>query len=236
MQVTTKLKSICAVLFFAFGSMLPASSFGQSFSIGADLMSRYVWRGIDFGESFSIQPTLEFSAGNFAIGSWASYSIAADGAGANEHDLYLSFGLGPVSLGVTDYYFPGPGALPFGDFSGDGDGAHWLEINASAGGTDDFPLTVSANIFVHNDPDNSLYFEFGYPFTVDDVDLGVALGIVPQESAFYGTNGFGVTVLGFSASKEIKVTESFGLPVSVMYAINPTPGAERTFLVFGFSL
>ncbi len=208
----------------------------QSFSLGADFMSRYVWRGADFGESLSVQPALEFSAGPLTIGTWASYSVSMDGAYANEHDLYLSVALGPVSLGMTDYYFPGPEALPFSDFSDGGEGAHFFEANASIGGTVDFPLTVSANLFFYNEPDNSIYIEFGYPFTVEEVALGLAVGIVPQESAFYGTNAFGVTVLGLSAAKEIPITDQFALPVSVSYILNPTPGAARSFLVFGVSL
>ncbi len=236
MFVSSDFKKIALSLVLVLSLIAPTASWGQSFSLGADFMSRYVWRGVDFGESLSIQPTLEFSAGDFSIGSWASYSIAADGAGANEHDLYLSYSLGGFSIGLTDYYFPGPGALQFSNFDGDGAGAHWIEINASVGGTDAFPLSISGNIFVHNDTQNSIYLELGYPFTVEDVDLGVAVGIVPQESAFYGTNSFGVTVLGLSASKEIPITDTFGIPVSVMYAINPTPGVARSFLVLGVSL
>ena len=237
MQITSTFKKVRRLFVLALAIVLfPTSSFGQSFSVGADFMSRYVWRGVDFGESLSIQPTLEFSAGDFAIGSWASYSIAADGAGANEHDLYLGYSFGGFYFGVTDYYFPGPGALAFSNFDSDGAGAHWIELNASVGGTDDFPLSISGNIFVHNDTQNSIYLEIGYPFTVEDVDLGVALGIVPQESAFYGTSSFGITVLGLSASKEVPITDTFSIPLSVMYAINPTPGAARSFLVFGVSL
>ena len=236
MQISSGFKKINTLFIAVFALMLPASSFAQSFSIGADFMSRYVWRGVDFGESLSIQPALEFSTDNFAIGSWASYSVSADGAGANEHDLYMGFTFGGVYFGITDYYFPGPGTLPFSNFDGDGDGAHWIELNASVGGTDDFPLSISGNIFVHNDTQNSIYLEIGYPFSVEDVDLGVSVGIVPQESAFYGTNAFGITVLGLSASREIPITDAFALPISVMYAINPTPGAARSFLVFGVSL
>lgn len=230
------LNSTAVVLFLIVSICSVTNVKAQSFSVGADFMSRYVWRGVDFGESFSIQPSLEYGAGIFSIGSWASYSIAADGSGANEHDLYFSFDLGPISLGMTDYYFPGPGSANFFDFSNGGDGAHIFEINASVGGTDAFPLSLSANIFVHNEPDNSVYIEASYPFAVEDVELGVSLGIVPQESAFYQTSNFGVTVLSLSATKEIPITDSFGLPVSVLYIVNPTPGLERSFLVFGFSL
>ncbi len=223
------------VLVAALTLTVPVSSFAQSFSLGADMVSRYIWRGADFGESFSFQPALEFSAGNLAIGAWASYSVSMDGSAFNENDLYISYSLGPVSVGITDYYFPAPGSTPFFDYSDDG-GAHLLELNVGAGGTDDFPLTISGNIFFHNETDNSIYLEFGYPFTVEDVDLGVALGIVPQESAFYGTGSFGITVLGLSAAKEIKITDDFSLPISVSYILNPTPDAERSFLVFGVSL
>ena len=220
-------------LILAIGPSTPVLA--QSFSLGADVYNRYVWRGFDYGESLSIQPTLEFSTDIVTIGSWASYSVAADGSGANEHDLYVSFALGPVSLGVTDYYFPSPGGSEFWDWSEDG-GSHLLELNAGIGGTEAFPVTLSANIFFYNETDNSVYLEVGYPFTIDDVDLGLAVGIVPMESAFYATSTFGVVNAGLSASKEIKITDSFSLPISAAYVLNPTPGSSRSFLLFGFSL
>ena len=231
-RVFRTLKAFIVVLLLA--GLSTASA--QSFQLGADFISRYVWRGVDFGESFSVQPALEFSAGAFSIGSWASYSIAADGSSANEHDLYFSFELGPVTLGMTDYYFPGPGSVNFFDFSNGGNGAHFFEINASTGGTEKFPVSLSANVFVHNEPDHSVYLEASYPFMVEDVDLNLTLGLVPQESDFYGTGQFGVTVLGLAVSKKIPITDRFALPVSVSYVLNPTPGVERSFLVFGVSL
>ncbi|MEZ4703335.1 MAG: TorF family putative porin [Rhodothermales bacterium] len=216
----------------------PRLADAQSFSLGADFVSRYVWRGVDFGESLSTQPSLEFSAGAFTIGSWASYSISASGAYANEHDLYASVALGPITVGITDYYFPFPEASEEGldFFNYDDGGAHYLELNVGAGGTDSFPLSVSANIFFHNDDDNSVYVQLDYPFTVQDVDLGVTAAFVPMESAFYGTSNFGFVNLGLTGSREIKITDSFSLPVFVSYIINPTPDAARSFLVFGFSL
>jgi hypothetical protein len=42
--------------------------------------------------------------------------------------------------------------------------------------------------------------------------------------------------MSLSASKEIQITDSFSLPIFVSYILNPTPGMERSFLVFGFSL
>lgn len=218
------------------GSVRPAAA--QSFSLGADVVTRYVWRGVDFGESMSVQPALEFSAGALTVGSWASYSISASGAYANEHDLYASVALGPITVGITDYHFPAPGndSLGLDFFNYEDGGSHFLELNVGAGGTENFPLSISANIFFHNDDDNSVYIQLDYPFTVEDVDLGVTVAFVPQESAFYGTSAFGFVNLGLSASRALKITDSFSLPVSVSYIVNPTPDAARSFLVFGVSL
>lgn len=212
--------------------VLPLTTVAQSFSIGSDLVSRYVWRGTDFGESLSIQPTLEFASGDLAVGTWASYSIAADGSGANEHDIYVSYTAGPFSFGVTDYYFPGPGGTGFFEFDDGGDGAHWIEPFVSFAPTESFSLWAS--VFAYNDPDNSIYLEGSYAFDVQDVSLGLTAGIVPGESAFYGTTDFALVNLGLSASKGVAITEQFSLPISVSYIINPD--AERTFLVFGISL
>ena len=90
-----------------------------------------------------------------------------------------------------------------------------------------------AAMFIHNDPDNSLYLEASYPVTVEDVELGFTLGAVAGESGFYGTDGFSLVNVGITASRTIPVTDRFELPVSVSYVLNPD--TERTFLVFGVS-
>ena len=77
---------ICMMLVLLVSTPLLTNA--QSIGFGADFYNRYVWRGYDFGDSFSVQPGLAFTAGSFELGTWGSYSISADGAGANEHDLY----------------------------------------------------------------------------------------------------------------------------------------------------
>ena len=84
----------------------------QEMSTGLDIYSSYVWRGIKFGTGPAFQPTVEFSAGGFALGAWGSYCVTDDEAA--EADLYASYGFdlgenASLTLTVTDYYFPGPG-------------------------------------------------------------------------------------------------------------------------------
>ena len=56
-----------------------ACTFGvnaQDFSFGADVQSRYVWRGAQLGgESASLQPSVEYTNGKLAVGAWAAYSL-----------------------------------------------------------------------------------------------------------------------------------------------------------------
>ena len=221
--------------------LVPLLVQAQSISLGADFFNRYVWRGYDFGDSFSIQPSLALSAGNFELGTWGSYSISADGAGANEHDLYASYSIGlgssaSLDLTVTDYYFPNSDgeARFWSNFDGDGEGAHWIELMGSLTLPETFPLTLSAAFMAYNDPDNSIYLEASVPFSVSDVDLGLTLGMVTSDSGFYGVNGASVVNLGLSASKDLQITDSFALPLNAAYIMNPA--TDQTYLVFGFSL
>ena len=209
----------------------------QQFSFGADLVSRYVWRGYDYGESASIQPTLAYTYGGTEVGTWASYALVPDGALANEHDLWLAhtldLGGAAFTFGLTSYYFPNAGA-DFFDLDSDGDGAHYLEPFVGYEGDEGLPITLMAAVFAYNDPDHSVYLEAGYPFTLAGTDLSLTMGGVPQESGLYGTAGAALTNLGLSASRDLGLSDKVALPVSVAYVLNPY--AERSYLVFGLGV
>lgn len=216
----------------------------QDASLGADFVSRYVWRGTDFGQSFSVQPALTIGGSGFEIGAWGSYSVAADGAGSNELDLWAGYTFetessGSFSVAVTDYYFPYPGAaedgMDFFNYKDDGEGAHWIEPAVSYTGPDAFPISLFAGMMVHNDPDHSLYAEVGYPIEFDgDITLDLSAGASVYDSAFYGNDGFAFLSLAVAGTKNLKITDSFRIPVSVTYILNPE--AKTDFLVFGVSL
>ncbi len=216
--------------------LLAAMVRAQEVQLSAEVVSRYIWRGTDFGESMSVQPGLSLSVGALTVGTWASYAISAPGAGANEHDLYLILSFGAVSVGVTDYYFPAPGGPKFFDFDDNGEGAHYLEPFLQINGPETASFSLFAGFFAYNDPDNSIYLEGQFPFAVNGVEMGLTVGVVAGESGFYNTGGVALVNLGLSASRTIQITESFGLPVFVQYILNPNPRVERSYLVFGFSL
>lgn len=228
-----------ALAFFTFSTVA-----AQSLHVGADFVSRYVWRGSDFGESFSVQPALTMGFEGLEAGAWGSYSLSADGASSNELDLWAAYtfrtpSAGSFSVAFTDYYFPYPGAaeegMDFFNYNNGGEGAHWLEPAAAYSGPSSFPITVFVGMMLHNDPDQSLYAEVGYPISLDsEVEIGLSAGASLIRSDFYGTEGFAFLALGLSGTKALKITDSFSVPISVTYILNPN--AKTGFLVFGISV
>jgi len=74
------------------------------FSVGADIVSSYVWRGTKYSGP-AIQPSVEYSISGLTIGTWGSFGFNDQVA---EADLYASYGFDfGLSLGLTDYYYQG---------------------------------------------------------------------------------------------------------------------------------
>lgn len=195
----------------------------QEWSTGVDLYSSYVWRGVQYGGGPSIQPSVEFSKGGFSVGAWGSVDFKE----YREMDLYMSYGFDfGLSVGLTDYYYPG---LEYFDFSEE-TGAHGLEVNLGyeVGG-----FSLAANYMLNKaggaaTAGSDKYFELGYAFKSVNVFAGAGDGWHTPDGEF------GIVNLGIGTSKEIKLTDSFSLPLSGSVILNPT--TEQFFIVVGISL
>ena len=232
------IKYIVSTTFILLFAVQIQSSHAQEISIspGVDLYSTYVWRGVAYSGP-SIQPYVEFTAGGFAIGAWGSQGIdgsSADGtAGFQEMDLYASYNFDfGLSLGVTDYYYPGTPYFSYksdpenGDFS-----SHAIELN---GGYVIENFSVSANYIVNESPGgagsagNDLYLQLGY--TAGAADLFVGGG-----DGWHSTDGdFNIVNVGIGARKEIVITDTFSLPLNGAAIVNPD--TEQFYIVVGISL
>jgi hypothetical protein len=206
-----------------------------SVGVNADLVSRYVWRGFDFGNSASIQPTLSYSLGGFNVGLWGSYALAYESSNYDEIDIFASYAI-PTKAGtfkplVTDYTFPYLDTKFF-DFSDDSTGSHTVEAGVAYSGTEKFPITAYFGVNVYNDGDHAPYFELGYPINLNDVSLSFFTGGTKGKCSWYGITEDKIAVLnvGVTASKTIVITESFSLPVAVTFVVNPY--FEKSYLIF----
>ncbi|HBX52390.1 MAG: hypothetical protein A2275_06160 [Bacteroidetes bacterium RIFOXYA12_FULL_35_11] len=228
---------------------------------GADLMSRYIWRGCDLGgKSPSLQPSLSLNwktkdtTHAIKIGAWGAYTFSAT---ANEEaDLFLTYTFKDmITLTINDYFFSG---LNTGKkdkyfiYSKDSTG-HLYEGTLSFNGTEKIPFTLLFAInFFGNDVRKikddgsegtivmSKYIELGYKKTIKEVDFNAFIGAALDdpdedkgESGFYYNNSAGIINLGIKASKEIKITENYKLPVQCSFIVNPE--AEKAYIVFGIT-
>ncbi len=217
------------------------------FSIGCDLMSRYVWRGTDYGASPSIQPGIEYSIGGFAIGTWGAFTTNLPGV--QEVDLYASYTFNNViTLTFTDYFFPDEVAgYKYFNYKKSTTG-HVFEGMLSFNGTEKVPLSafVATNFYgadakkVNDDGSEgdiqfSTYAEIAYTFKYVDVFMGINCTSPDKdkgETGYYG-DSFGVVNLGLTTSKDIVITDKFSLPLTASLITNPQ--AEKIYLVVGLS-
>ena len=194
------------------------------FDVGGDLVSSYIWRGTKFGTGPAIQPYLEVAFGNFTMGAWGSYCFTSN-EGA-EADLYLSYGFDfGLSIGLTDYYFPGTNYF---DYSTE-NGSHAFEINL---GYEIKGFSIAANYIVNKagsagSSGSDLYFELGYGFKYFSLFAGAGDGWHTSDGEFMVCN------FGLSASHEIEITDKFSLPVSGSLIWNPQ--REQFHIVLGVS-
>ena len=207
-------------------------------TISADVVNQYVWRGQELGNS-AFQPTLGIAYKGLSLSAWGSTGLT-EAADTKEFDLALSYTIGGFNIGVTDYWF-NVGLDPQNRyFKYDAHSTnHVFEANIGY----DFGVAsvqwytnFAGNDGANKDGDRaySSYFEISAPFKLASLDWTATAGAVPYATDFYGTNGFAVTNIAVRATKDIKVTDSFSIPVFAEVAGNPC--SQKAYLSFGFTL
>lgn len=212
--------------------------------LGADLVSRYIWRGMQFGgNSPSIQPYFTYQIGGFEAGVWGAFSISGSNH-SEEVDLHVSqsFAKKMFTVTLTDYFFPDDFAdYDYFDYCNHTTG-HILEGTLAYNGTKKFPLTVlvATNFFgadaarIEDDPSSpefnqktgiqySTYFEFGYPFQFKNVDINTFIGFnattprkANESTGYIGETGFYGTGFGVV---NLGFTASKSVQITTKYAM-----------------
>jgi hypothetical protein len=237
--------------------LTPITTYGQesennsNLTIGADIVSRYVWRGLNLGGSSPhVQPFIEYAFGQsgLAIGAWGSYSLGFGMAGT-EADLYLSYTPADwLNITVSDYFFPSDVSFERNDYFNykKDETGHTFEAMVTLGGTDNFPLyaTFAMNFYgadgINDQGENynAKYIELGYNTSIGDMDAGFFIGLAPDDpktdqggEGWYGDSA-GIINLGLSLAKTYTVAD-ISLPVFSSLIFNPEAG--NIFIVFGLS-
>ena len=233
--INKKLRGIAAALLLI--GLVPSNMMAQDkveASVGADLVSGYIWRGQDLG-GVSIQPSLGISYKGLSLGAWGS--VGFESSDTKEFDLTLGYSTGGFSISVTDYWFntqvPINKYFKYGAHST----AHVFEAQV---GYDFGPLAINwytnfagaDGVKENGKRAYSSYLALSAPFSLGGLDWTVDVGMVPWETTFYNgyTSGFCVSDISLGAVKELRVTDSFSVPAFAKVSVNPrTEGAYFTF-------
>lgn len=225
------------IVLFAVGLVASATTLAQNnveTTIAADFVSKYVWRGLDCAH-VSAQPTLGVGYKGLSLSAWGNVSI--EPTDTKEFDLTASYTTGGLTIGVTDYWFDTPDERYF-YYNAHGT-SHVFEAFAAY----DFGVLSAAwyTNFAGNDGMNkdgkraySSYVELNAPFQLGGVQWKGTLGAVPYATTTYDVSGFAVTNVALKATKDIKITDSFSLPIFAQVVANPA--AQRAYFIFGLTL
>lgn len=235
----------------------------SSWGAGLDIYSSYIWRGAKFGSGPAFQPSVSFSTGGFKIGAWGSVSSSTEegfemdlytnytvgGLTIGLTDYYfggdwteykavhnlepsLSYGISNFTLTAAYMFLPATDAQ---DATSAVD-ASPAKVNLTTGeitpaieAVDAIKAVEAANFGSSGD----LYVEAAYSFSHAKLTLGAGNGQYTRTDS--DSDGkFNICNIGVGTSKEVKLTDSFSLPVSGAVILNPSTGGF--FITVGISL
>ena len=194
-------------------------------SVGADIVSGYIWRGQDLG-GVSLQPSASIAYKGFSLEAWGSVGIEKTNA-----DGYT----GGFSISITDYWFnTGAGYFHYGAHNT----AHLYEAQL---GYDFGPVAVNwytnfagaDGVKENGKRAYSSYISVAAPFKLGGLDWTAEVGATPWETDFYGASGFAVCDVSLGVAKDIRITNSFSLPLFAKATWNPC--SEGAYFVVGLS-
>ena len=201
-------------------------------SVGADIVSGYIWRGQDLG-GVSLQPSASVAYKGFSLGAWGSVGI--ESTDAKEFDLTLGYSTGGFSVSVTDYWFnTGAGYFHY-------DAHNTAHVYEAQLGYDFGPVAVNwytnfagdDGVKENGDRAYSSYISVAAPFKLGGLDWTAEVGATPWETSFYVASGFAVCDISLGVAKDIKITNSFSLPLFAKATWNPR--SEGAYFVVGLS-
>lgn len=209
-------------------------------TISSDIVSQYIWRGQDLGD-VSLQPTLGVAYKGLSLSAFGNVGLSTPDD-TKELDLTLAYTLGGLNIGITDYWTD--------DDTGNDPSARYFKYDAH--GTNhifeanigyDFGI-ASLQWFTYFAGSDykvkdgkraySSYMELNVPFKLSSRDWSATAGVVPYASDEYETDGFAVTNVSLMATKAIKITDTFSVPVFAQLVANPC--TQKAHMVFGLTL
>ncbi len=229
-----KIIRVASLLAISFATIFPMKAQDKfEVSGGADLVSNYVWRGMNQESGVSLQSALNFAYKGFSLGAWGNGSLSE--LEPQEFDITLGYTVGGFGISITDYWWNGTSA-PYGHYKD----SHFFEGTVSYNFGEKCPLTLSwSTMFAGGDKDAkgdryySSYFSASYDIALPkEITLTPSVGINPYKSMY--DKDFNVMDISLKAAKDMKITDGFSIPLYVQAIVSPA--CDHTYLVAGFNV
>lgn len=210
------------------------------FSGSAELTTKYLWRGQEYGEAPTFFPTLRFFTGGLCIYATGAYTFDNSW---READLGISYTISDFTIGVVDYYYPSVvGANDMLFNYNNKETGHLLE-GCLTYASSSLPISamISTIFYGADKKENgdqawSTYAELAYHYDFSDTNnISVALGASLNKS-FYNNfeTGFSIVNVAVKYSTEMYTSKRFTIPASVQYVVNPQK--EKNYISFSLGL
>lgn len=233
------------VLLLISSLILPTKiTFANDISIepGADITSRFIYRGIDLGSSPQVQPSISFNYDNFNFTLWGSHPIALtpDDDDYKEVKFWMNYTFDAGNFTITpqleNHYDANAHLFDFDDEST----THVLQTSLSFAGKGDIApdLFVGYAFWGHQSMEPTIYIESGLNVSLGDVQLRPFIsGQHSDEGGFvdidYGGD-FVVNQVGLTAGRQFEISDRVSLPINVSFAVNPQTEQAITALAVSF--
>lgn len=209
------------------------------FSVSLELSTKYMWRGIEYGDAPTVFPSINYTYKGFNAYAMGAYAVNGS---HQEVDLGIGYTYDCFFVGAADYYYPSAVGSKDSYFNlNNRETGHYVELYTTFS-PQSIPLWITLSSYVFGADKNlegnqaySSYAELGYKFNFkNDNVLSLCIGAALNKS-FY-TNyekGFNVVNIGLKYNTSIPFGK-FRLPVSASYILNPYK--EKSFVTFSVYL
>lgn len=229
--------SICSFLsIFLLGYAQENKTEKANIFASLELNTKYVWRGIPFGNAPVIFPTIGLQYKNITFSTVGGYAFNGS---HSEVDLFLTYNLKDFTLGLGDYFFPTESESrdKYLNYKRK-ETPHTIEAYITYG-PKKLPFWITASTYVYGNDRNekgnnyySTYFELGYYWELPKNNkLSLILGLTPMKG--YYSDKFNIVNTAVKYDSAFLIGK-YQVPFSGSFIINPY--TEKVFLSFSLYL
>jgi hypothetical protein len=184
------------------------------------IATRNIWRGLDYGSSPSIQGTLSVAQKYFEIGAYGTTTLNGSKEGYGTWlELFATVKVNQFSFTLDDYFFFNAGDSLNNYFEWNHNSTqHFLEARLKWD-TEKLDFTAGYAFFKNQaDKTNGVYLEAEYfPFK----NLSFIVGGLTSGSYLSFYNRGGITTIGASGRRTLKITDTFSCQLKASLIFNP---------------